>query len=622
MDYSKLTNEELLALKNKDYSKLSNDTLLMLREKQSQTNQEQEPQTLKGGVKVDVTPSGLFKGSQNVVGSAIAAPFVAKRDNISVKDAFNQNMNKVREWRKENPTPFQDFAVDTAGYSGLSLIPGLEPVAAAKNAGTVARLGNFALNSAKLGAIPGALEGLKNGIGSAGLGALGGSAIAGGMQAVLPPVLQGVGRGFQKIAQNPSVQKATAKTIEALTSVPEKFSNLALQKQLANKSILSGKFNAENAYRPIEEKLIQAKSKLPTNESYAEQFYQLGQKAKTGLENIKEAAGEQINQVLEGLSPEPINIEGLRKSINTVVKQMGKGGDINPAKVRANRELGLIRDLLGEEGTKVKPIDLHNAKEILYDMANYETEGGIRNDLLKQSANQIKNFLRSKFPEYKAPNDKYSLIKKVEYELGGINSSTIGGKLSNYGSSQNIEKGLDRRLRNIDDILPDEQKFIKDTNKLVSEQKNTNEIKKLINSSYERNPRLLSNINDTAREQALENLQNQSGINFMDELNNIRAREALEKWFPGQGGGSGSEQGFGNLLRNSIIGGAPTAALLTHNPAAVLGLGLVSPKITGQGLIKGLGNLRNIGNKLINADGFAGDVARRVLPAALIAPWQ
>ena len=153
---------------------------------QPQTSQEQEP--IKAGISVDVTPSGLFKGSQNVVASALTAPIIAKRDNISVKDAFNQNMDKVKKWRKENPTPFQDTAVDAAGYYGLSLIPGLEPVGVAKNAALGTKIGTGLANAVKLGAIPGALEGLKNGIGSAGLGALGGSAIAGGLLAGIPVV--------------------------------------------------------------------------------------------------------------------------------------------------------------------------------------------------------------------------------------------------------------------------------------------------------------------------------------------------------------------------------------------------------------------------------------------------
>ena len=242
--------------------------------------------------------------------------------------------------------------------------------------------------------------------------------------------------------------------------------------------------------------------------------------------------------------------------------------------------------------SKLKPIDLHNIKETLYDMANYETAGGIRNDVLKRSANQINNFLRSKFPEYKAPNDMYSLIMDVERGLDGAN--TIAGKIKGIGSEGNLLSGLDERLKNIDTLLPSENKFYNQAKDLIKSENEINAIRGAIGQQYERNPRLLANRTDEAFETAINDLQRKTGVNFMDELQKIRAREAFEKWFPGQGGGSGSSQGFGNLLRTALIGGAPTAAAITHNPAALLGLGAVSPKFTGKGTIQNLGRLNQM----------------------------
>ena len=110
---------------------------------------------------------------------------------------------------------------------------------------------------------------------------------------------------------------------------------------------------------------------------------------------------------------------------------------------------------------------------------------------------------------------------------------------------------------------------------------------------YQRNPRLLSNINDEARNNALNDLQRMIGSKFMDNLEDIRAREVLKKFFPGQGGGSGSVQGFGNLLRTSIIGGAPATALYAHNPATLLGLLSIFPKFAAQGTIRNFGAIYN-----------------------------
>jgi hypothetical protein len=177
----------------------------------------------------------------------------------------------------------------------------------------------------------------------------------------------------------------------------------------------------------------------------------------------------------------------------------------------------------------------------------------------------------------------------VERGLDGAN--TIAGKIKGIGSEGNLLSGLDERLKNIDTLLPSENKFYKQAQDVINSENEINAIRNAIGKQYERNPRLLANRTDEAFETAINDLQKKTNVNFMDELQRLRAREAFEKWFPGQGGGSGSSQGFGNLLRTALIGGAPTAAAITHNPAALLGLGAVSPKFTGKGAIKNLGRL-------------------------------
>ena len=178
-EFSRQIKEKYPEYKDVDDLKLANAMIEKYPQYKNQVTfddiEEQPQEPIKAGISVDVTPSGLFKGSQNVVASALTAPIIAKRDNISVKDAFNQNMDKAKKWRKENPTPFQDFAVDTAAYS---LIP----------ASRAAGLPGFVSNVARFGALPGALEGLKNGIGDSVKGALGGSAVAGGIMAGIPVV--------------------------------------------------------------------------------------------------------------------------------------------------------------------------------------------------------------------------------------------------------------------------------------------------------------------------------------------------------------------------------------------------------------------------------------------------
>ena len=740
---------------------------------------------------IDLTPRGIGQTMANV----LTAPVVAAKDNISLKDAYNKNVQRTEDFNNEPAQKIGNAIGDFALYAQLPVL---------KGASAAGKVGAFAGNAAIQGGLPGLIEGAKEGNALEGAGA--GTGIAAGVQGALSG-LPVVGRGISKVINAPKFQQGVANTLEALTSVPSDYSKTALQNELAGNSIFKGGFDADTAYIPIERKLRQAKDMLPTKESFASEYNKLGKRALEGMEAIKNQAGNKINEVLEKLDVVPADISGLRNSIGSTLRSFARGGDINPANIRANKEIDLINNMLGiksqnqigneladyaknnviggvvntpeynkealeiaydvlsqavrkdkrwlksqlnaqlpqlstqkrqefierlieqaddridnidpswsnyfpelqglrddstkgvdiarkmfdrivnkdfrnidllspmEEAvtdigkqynkilnnvaknpndanmaqgleqvnnitnglddtlreefiikyaddlenieniknSKLKPIDLHNIKETLYDMANYETAGGIRNDVLKRTANQVNNFLRSKFPEYKAPNDMYSLIMDVERGLDGAN--TIAGKIKGIGSEGNLLSGLDERLKNIDTLLPSKNKFYNQAKDLIKSENEINAIRNAIGQQYERNPRLLANRTDEAFETAINDLQRKTGVNFMDELQKIRAREAFEKWFPGQGGGSGSSQGFGNLLRTALIGGAPTAAAITHNPVALLGLGAVSPKFTGKGTIQNLGKLNQMAQGWQN---LVPENVQRLLTPALI----
>ena len=612
---------------------------------------------------IDLTPAGFFKGSQDIVASVIAAPKTAEKKGVSLKDAYNQNRETLKQYRKNNPTPVQDLLVDTAAYS---LIPESKAVAPAAR---------FISNVARYATVPGALESLKQGKNPL-VGGLIGTGIGAGVQAVLPPILKGTGAKLKEVAENPNVQKNVAKTIEFLTSVPEKFSNLAIEKELAGKSILEGKINPDTAYQGVERKIRTARGLMPSKQQYNKQYKDLGnkvrqkldniilpetvfdekianlgQKAVSGLDYLKTNAENKIMEALETLDNKIAGTNNVKNAVNTIINQFGKGGVYNSAKEEAPQVVNYLEEVLNKEGLTLR--DLHRIKERLYDLG-YQADNlkqGTAAQVARGAAGQINNYLRSVSPGYIQPNELYASIVGLEKELGGLNGNTIGAKLKNYGDSAQILSGFKEKLQNLNDILPDEMKFLDDVQKInalrLSQeqlQKNLpegvlNDISKYQNAplevqnalekfapeelnayrqlfdrqatqnnilsgvpwnSVERNPRLLTNRNDLKAEEALGYLQDNSGINFMDELNEIRAREALEKFAPGQGGGSGGEQGFWNNVARPVLQAVPktaTAAILGNTfggpLGAIAGLGMVSPKIMGQGLIKGLGALKN-----------------------------
>ena len=272
-----------------------------------------------------------------------------------------------------------------------------------------------------------------------------------------------------------------------------------------------------------------------------------------------------------------------------------------------------------------------SGEKFLSDLGKIQDELAVQNflqDNIKQGVlNNISKYdsllpNQQELLKYLAPDEiaRYkdlSLRQGIESNLNSQLGESILNDISKYNKAPYEVQST------LENFAPDQVAAFQ---KLSNEENNINNILNTIGKQYERNPRLLANRTDEAFETALNDLQAKSGVNFMDDLQSIRAREAFENWFPGQGGGSGSSQGFGNLLRTSIIGGTPTAALLTHNPLTLAGLASVSPKLMGKSSIQNLGRLNNLANKLEpleNAllkwrDSVPAEILRKLTPAAVM----
>ena len=298
--------------------------------------------------RIDLTPSGVYK---KAVAGAVA-PLRALTHGQSIPEAYQTGIEKLEKFKPAGGA--MDLAFDTAVYSRLPML---------KGASTAGKVGAFAGNAAIQGGLPGLLEGAKEGDALEGAGV--GTGIAAGVQGLLSGV-PAVGKGISKLINAPKFQQGVANSLEALTSVPSDYSKTALQNELAGNSIFKGGFDADTAYIPIERKLRQAKEMLPTKESFASEYNQLGKRALAGMDAIKNQAGAKINEVLEKLDIAPTDISGLRNAVDTNLEGFARGGNINPANIRANKEVDLIKNMLGEADEQIKPIDLHNIKAVSY----------------------------------------------------------------------------------------------------------------------------------------------------------------------------------------------------------------------------------------------------------------
>lgn len=668
------------------------------------------PKRLEGGISksIDLTPSGIFKSSisaletpANLISNAVGNALYDDKDyemmeKISGKKQGKKTLNPVNvysEIRENKNNPVTDTAIDIAGYA---LLPQGKVTAGAK---WLTKLGALA----KTGAIQGAPVALIESLKEKGLNPVEnikdtatGTAIGAGAN----PVVSGIVSKTAKVINNDTTKNAISSLVEILTSVPKKYTKLALDNEIAGTSIFKDpkKFDVDSAYIPIERKLKEAKAALPDEKYYRSEFqklgtraekalnkqlfsdeeiarrqYDAGQKILKGYETAKAEAEERIQKALNSLPEKAIDKAQLMKDLNDIINSFKRGGTVNIPAIRAKKDINELYDILGlsEKNSNLNPrnlLDLHNIKEDIYDRTIYDNEAGTSvNEVRKALAGKINKTLRDVSPEYAKANDAYAALKKAEYALGGINESTIGKKVSDYNTKDQILSGKDRALRDFEQFLPDENKFISeikslqdiknnqdrirsnipagifknlsameknpaaaaeligidaaapsnlqfmdDYRKLLSQEAIQKEMMKRIGSkAYEKNPRLLANFSDEGGEEALKYLQEKSGVNFIDDLEKIRAREALEYGMPGQGGGSGSGQGFGNLVRTSIAGaGAPITKGLS--------ILAVSPKIAGQGTVKNLGRIHNLAEKIASNPESMESKAANVIPLASI----
>lgn len=685
MDY----NEFAQRIKNKypEYKDMDNKELATkiidkYPEYKSQVTFENIDSALKEKQGIDLTPSGLARKSA----IAISTPIRQLRYGEN-KDEAKRNAKALIDNAFKNNISVQGLglATDIAPYFTMPQIN------AFKGAGLGAKAANLGLTGAYQGGIAGGLESLKQ---EGDLSGVVPGVVAGGVAgAGLPVGWEKIKTPIKKVLNNPQFREKTANLIEAITSVPSEYTQRALDKELLGQTIFKGKFNPKEAYQGIEKKLVEAKGKLPSKEYYKgqykklgdevrkklnanlkdesyfdEKYNELGQKALNSIDELNTKAGNQVQKALSEL-PEntSFSAEELMKDVDNIYGKysLSNNPKLNVANNQAGKEYKQIKKLIEGEQPKleieeellpqvisnktVSPKELYDINRNVSAMTQWNNpNAGISNDILEQVYGSYANRLNNLSPELAEANNLYSKIMNLEKATGGLNPSTIGTKLRDYGTGNQLRSGVSKSFEDINDLLPQEQRFLKEAielnsqrnaqnllkqevgesvlndisrydnlpystqdavrnlapdevslyQRLANQQKEQNDIMKAISSkAYERNPRLLANRNDIAGEQALEYLQNQSGINFMDDLNDIRAREALEAWLPGQGGGSGSGQGFANLVRSGLTGSGLTAAVTLKNPALAMPFALTVPKVGAKGTIQNIGRLNRLTNQ-------------------------
>lgn len=416
---------------------------------------------LKGGVEksIDLTPSGLMKAPAKEIGK-IPLEMEYLKNNGTLEGARDYATDKqkqlLEEFGEKHPiaskivNDIPSFLLDTGAYSLVTPF---------KGANVLSVLGNNALQGGVIDTVESIKDkglNLKENTKDFINGAKWGGAIGVGSHLGLKGLANGI--------ESPAFQNKLANTIEYLTSVPKKYSIKALQEELKGKSILNNAFNEDTAYRPIGEKIRQAKSlienkdyynneyyrlgqkayegmqkvynnltnkvdnslkRLPTSENFAEQFNKLGKKAYDGFNEKQIKLEQKIREVLNKMekSQNTLDIQNLRNSLKDTINSFANGGDINPALETAGREIKDVKRLLGimtpEEKTSalnglLKPV---KEKAGFTDTFDREAES-IALDLLGQQTGKDKGYLRmilkASQPQHAKQMQFESLMNEIE----------------------------------------------------------------------------------------------------------------------------------------------------------------------------------------------------------------
>lgn len=418
VDYTKLSDNDLIALSKGDYKSISDDGLRIL-------SGSGESAKKKG---IELTPSGIANNIGASLGAALASPIVAAREGKTLKEGFSTAKDRATEARENDKIgKVQDFLTDIAVYGSIPQIK------AAQGANLLNKAGAFIGNAALQGGLPGLLEGIKAGENPLS-GAATGTSIAAGIQTL--PV---VGKAAGKVAQLAPIATKTIGRIkpETLAQVVKPNSRaLDLTDEAAQNLLMNTTERVQKDYQNLldkaGQKVQEATLRLPEER---------GIPAST-LKNI-------LNDIYEGYSTsgdKALNVAYNKagKIHNQITDLIDKASDVeNIGRVNAPK----LNDLL-------KNIKSFNIK---WDDPNAQTV----NAILKQVYGNYTRRLSNLSPELRAANAEFSKLANFEDNEGvrRILQPAKNGDLDipssalrNYNST--VTKGnTNRNIQDLEKIL-------------------------------------------------------------------------------------------------------------------------------------------------------------------------
>ena len=368
----------------------------------------------------------------NGISSAVTYPFKAGINSIQGKQVpdfgsyYNQNLqdfNKANEDYKP-----QTFAGKIAGFGGEFLpysLMGAEKV----GANAIIGGGQGLIGSINRGDRP--LDIAKN----TGVGAFIGA--TGSLGA------KGLGAGFEKV--QPQVA-------ELMSGIRKESSKRVLEAFKNGQNLFEGKFNP------------------------AKSFNQIGNTAQKAINFVKTKAGKAVNSELESLrnnNPVLFDTNDVSQNIADMLANKNYGGiqtlDANDLNAIKN-----IQDILDTHGNILSPEQAYGLKKMIqnkyqnFDPNQVKLTTNEGDYILNNIGKNINKKLTDNFPEYAKTSSEYSKIMDLQNKLGSkLKDQSIGNALRTMDTKSNIANGYPELFNQLDNIAPDNLKFmnsVKDLN--------------------------------------------------------------------------------------------------------------------------------------------------------------
>ena len=410
MDYSKLSTEDLMALKNGDYSAVSTEGLNLL--SASQTKKEQ-PKENKG---IDLTPSGMTRR----LAAATVAPFYGAKTGQWLVDSYKELRNIQEE---KIPKNLLEKGMDIGATFLL-------PQAKILQAGKLAPLVNNLVTGAYQGGLIGSVQGLQEGKGLE--GAAGGAGIGATLTAGLPLVGKVAQKGLELLPQTGGLFAKTLGRIQPET----------LKRAVQPDSI------ALDLTRDEAQNLL-----MNTTESLRNNYNQVladkGNVVGGLLQDLPETTKFKADDIVQDYDKIFDNYS------------LSKNENLNPAIRATKKEMQDIEGMLyGNENNLVSPKELYDINKNVSNMVRWDVPDSItKNDVLEQIYGQNAERISNLSPALKDANKVYSDLMDFQKNEGIRNIlnknnkiDTASSALRNYNST--ITKGnTNRNVQDLEKIL-------------------------------------------------------------------------------------------------------------------------------------------------------------------------